>query len=193
VLEHRGVRFTEVSDSTQCPIYDSGPVDEAALAVAMAELAVLSKLPVTPGTCAICTCGSTRRSAPRRSSWRRTCGAWRGRAVPRLRERPRRERRQGVQSAAVLVEWKVLGGPRVLTNIESFADKESCDAWFTADVFDFHLAPGDEHHSGLLDHLNKLYVVGDHGPHFSANNTLLNESTFFRRYCKVVECVFLCS
>jgi hypothetical protein len=32
VLEHRGVRFTEVSDPTQCPIYDSGPVDEAALA-----------------------------------------------------------------------------------------------------------------------------------------------------------------
>ena len=60
----------------------------------------------------------------------------------------------------------------VLTNIENFADKESCDAWFTTDVLDFHLAPGDEHHS-LLYHLTKLYVIGDHGPHFSANNTLL--------------------
>ena len=48
----------------------------------------------------------------------------------------------------VLAERKVLGGPLVLTNIANFADKESCDAWFTADVFDFHLAPGDEHHSG---------------------------------------------
>ncbi len=93
----------------------------------------------------------------------------------------------------VLVERKVLGGPLVLTNVANFADKESCDAWFTADVFDFHLAPGYEHHSGLLDHLTKLYVVGDHGPHCSANNTLLNDSTFFRRYGKVVECIFLCS
>jgi hypothetical protein len=93
----------------------------------------------------------------------------------------------------VLVERKVLGGPLVLTNVGNFVDKESCDASFTADVFDFHLAPGDEHHSGLLDHLTKLYFVGDHGPHFSANSTLLNESTFFCRYGKVVECIFLCS
>ena len=73
----------------------------------------------------------------------------------------------------------------VLTNIENFADKKACDAWFTADVFDFHLAPCGEHHCGLFDHLTKLYVVGDHGPHFSANNTLLNESPFFRRYGKL--------
>ena len=40
----------------------------------------------------------------------------------------------------VLVERKVLGGPLVLTNVANFADKEPCDVWFTADVFDFHLA-----------------------------------------------------
>ena len=81
----------------------------------------------------------------------------------------------------MLVERKVSGGPLVLTNGANFADKESCGAWFTADVFDFHLAPGDEHHPGLLDHPTKLYVVGDHGPHISANNTLLNESKFLRQ------------
>ena len=48
VLEYRGVRFTEVSNPTQCPIHDSGPVDEAALAVAVAELTALCNQPVTP-------------------------------------------------------------------------------------------------------------------------------------------------
>ncbi len=61
----------------------------------------------------------------------------------------------------VLVERKVTGGPLVLVNLTNFADKEACDAWFTADVFDFHLSRGDHHHPGLL---KKLYICGDHGP-----------------------------
>ena len=91
VLEQRGVRFTEVSNPTQCPIHDSGPVDEAALAAVVEELRALCKQPVTlantrrrkalsPSSarcgrrwiCTTCTCGSTRSSAPRCSSWRRT-------------------------------------------------------------------------------------------------------------------------
>ena len=47
VLEERGVHFTEVSIPTQCPIHDSGPVDEAALAVVVEELHALCKLSVT--------------------------------------------------------------------------------------------------------------------------------------------------
>ena len=41
VLEHRGVRFTEVSNPTQCTIHDKGPVDEATLAEVVVELNVL--------------------------------------------------------------------------------------------------------------------------------------------------------
>jgi hypothetical protein len=212
VLEHRGVRFTEVSNPTQCPIHDSGPVDEAALAAAVAELTAVCKLPVTQAN-------TRRRKAlvTEQRALRKAVDLYRLHLRQYEKQRAKAQRLEadlvpgeGVlyrdfvndhdETGAkvcnlqlVLVERKVLGGPLVLTNIENFADKESCDAWFTADVFDFHLAPGDEHHSGLLDHLTKLYVVGDHGPHFSANNTLLNESSFFSRYGKVVECVFLCS
>jgi hypothetical protein len=81
----------------------------------------------------------------------------------------------------------------VLVSLANFADKEACDAWFTADVFDFHLSHGDHDHQGLFDHLNMLYMCGDYGPYFSANNTILNETTFFRRYGKTLHCVFLCS
>jgi len=212
VLQHCGVRFTEVSNPTQCPIHDSGPVDEAALAVVVEELTALCKLP-----------GSTANTRRRKALVTEQRALTKAVDHYHLHLRQYEKQRAKVQQLEanlvpgegllyrdfvndhdesgakvcnlmlVLAERKVLGGPLVLTNIENFADKESCDAWFTADVFDFHLAPGDDHHSGLLDHLNKLYIVGDHGPHFSANNTLLNESTFFRRYKKVVECLFLCS
>ena len=87
----------------------------------------------------------------------------------------------------------VKDGPLVVMNISNLADKEACDAYFTADVFDFHLTKGDEHHPGLFDDIHTLYLVGDHGPHLSSNNTILNEMIFFRKYGKKVYTTFLCS
>ena len=76
------------------------------------------------------------------------------------------------------------GEELVTTNIHNFGDEESCDKYWTADIFDFHFARGDAHHSGLLDGITKVTIVGDHGPHFSANETIFNESTFFTKYSK---------
>jgi len=90
----------------------------------------------------------------------------------------------------VLVERKVVGGPLALTNIENFADAEACDSLITADIFDFHLGKKDHHHPGLLDHLDTIYLCGDHGPHLSSNNTILNESSFYRKYGKTIHAIF---
>ena len=46
---------------------------------------------------------------------------------------------------------------------------------------------------GLLARASKLYIVGDHGPHFSAKRTAWAESTWRARFDIEVEPVFLCS
>ena len=57
--------------------------------------------------------------------------------------------------------------PEVLiqSNIANFFDQEAC-YYATADVAQFHLAPGDAHHSGLFDGFSKITFFGDHGSHF---------------------------
>jgi hypothetical protein len=147
VLELGGVRFTEVSNPTQCPIHDSGPVDEVALAEVVEELAALCKLPVS--------FASTRRRkvlATEKRSLQKAVDLY------HLHLRQYEKQRAKVQQLEadlvpgegvlyrdyvndhdengakvcnlqlVLVERKVPGGPVVLTNIENFADKEACDA-----------------------------------------------------------------
>ena len=95
-------------------------------------------------------------------------------------------RGKGVQFAAdgrlsECGEW-----PSPCEKIANLADKEACDTYFTADVFDLHMATADGNHPGLLDEFHTCYVVGDHGSHFSANATLINESTFLEVWQKGV-------
>lgn len=75
------------------------------------------------------------------------------------------------------------------------------DAWYVADVFQFHMGEeADEDSpanppkfSGLFRNFHTLYLVGDHGPHFSSKQTIYNESFMQTKYRKTIYSVFLCS
>mgnify|MGYP000494414702 CR=1 FL=1 len=68
----------------------------------------------------------------------------------------------------------------------------STDAYFTADVFDFHLKPNSAKNPGAFDSFHTIYLSGDHGPHFSCLQTFFNESSFSEKYGKRLSCFFLC-
>jgi hypothetical protein len=80
-------------------------------------------------------------------------------------------------------------------------DSQSCDAAFVTDVFDFHLAKEEEEgandgkprFSNLFSQFHKLIISGDHGPHFSSRQTMLNESRMKKKYGKEVHILSLCS
>ena len=87
-------------------------------------------------------------------------------------------------------------GPLHVLNIHNFCtdkDTQSADAFFVADVFDFHLQRQSDTHPGTFDRFTKIYPACDHGPHFSSVMTMHNESTFYEKYGKEVESHFLCS
>ena len=212
VLEARGIRYTQVHNPCQCPIHDNGPAHEAALAKVDQEIQANVRLEQDQ------TVRNKRRDLlSERRALQKDVDLYRQHLRQFEKQRKyvqnleaRLEPGEGVlyrdyvndhdETGAkicnlqfVLVERKVKDGPLVLTNISNLAEKEACDAYFTADVFDFHLSKGDEHHPGLFDHIHTLYIVGDHGPHFSSNNTILNETNFFSKYGKKVYAIFLCS
>ena len=66
----------------------------------------------------------------------------------------------------------------------------SCDAYFMADVWEYFLGV-----SKFLKRKNitKLYVSGDHGPHFSAVQTFFKECTLYLKYQILLHDFFLCS
>ena len=80
-----------------------------------------------------------------------------------------------------------------LSNLCSDPDTQSCDRFYYRDVMHFHLSPQDDHHSGLLSGFSKLYVVGDHGMHFSSKSTFWLHSTWFTTFDVEIEDVYLCS
>jgi hypothetical protein len=80
-----------------------------------------------------------------------------------------------------------------ISNFCSDPESQSCDRDFVADVFEFHLAPKGEHGSGLFERFTKIYVSGDHGPHFASIDTIYNESRMKRRFDKDFHIVSLCS
>jgi hypothetical protein len=47
---------------------------------------------------------------------------------------------------------------RKLSNLCSDSASQSCDAYYVADVFDFHMRPKDEFHSGILSGFKKIYL-----------------------------------
>ena len=70
------------------------------------------------------------------------------------------------------------------------------DAYFTAEVFNFHLSTnpdGAADFSNLFARFHTLFLVGDHGPHFSSQQTFFNESFMQTKFHKTIRCLFLCS
>ena len=84
-------------------------------------------------------------------------------------------------------------GELLQMKISNFSHKESCDAYFVADVMDLHMKGKANGGSGLFDTFTKVYMVGDHGIHFSDIRTIFNESCMFSKYGKAVHVVSLCS
>ncbi len=68
-----------------------------------------------------------------------------------------------------------------------------CDAFFVADVMDFHMKAVTDGGSGFLEHEDHIIQSGDHGPHFACCETVWNESQFFDKYGKTLSNLFLCS
>jgi len=102
-----------------------------------------------------------------------------------------------LKNLVLVVLWRdEKGAPlqvRKLSNLCGHRESRSCDAYFVRDVFEFHMSPKDDYHTGYLNGFKKIYVAGDHGPHFVALKTLLNESMMKSKYGVDIECVFLCS
>jgi hypothetical protein len=70
------------------------------------------------------------------------------------------------------------------------AETRKTDSYYVADVFDYHLR---EEGPRTFRKFHKIYLCGDHGGHFSSQETIFNESTFKTKYNIEVECLFLCS
>lgn len=81
-----------------------------------------------------------------------------------------------------------------LNHICSVKDEQAHDSYYVADVFDFyfrrHGVTSDFFRSRGID---RIFISGDHGPHFVSKATIYNESCFYERYGVRVHCYFLCS
>ena len=211
VLAERKIKYTVVEHDTRCPIHDKGPVQERQLDIVLSALADLEKEirlsgdnisgdqlarrkdlvgqkrllePAVRLYHIHLKQYATQRKLVQNIDANLTFGSG---VLYRDYVNDHDEFGNKVCNLCLVLRTPVgPGEPPSTINIHNFANNESCDAYWTADVFDFHLAPGDDHHSGLLDSVHTLFIVGDHGPHFSANETVYNESCFFRRYGKKV-------
>ena len=93
----------------------------------------------------------------------------------------------------VLVRIAKVNGVRTVvktSHICNDPNSRSTDSYFVADVFGYHMAHADP---GLFADFHTIYLVGDHGPHFSSNDTIRNEATFYKKYKKTLHLIFLCS
>ena len=96
----------------------------------------------------------------------------------------------------VVLYREVSGGDLVpinISNIIEFDKDGSCDAYFVADVFTFHLKSKEQGGTGLFERFHKIIISGDHGPHFSSAETIYHESTFYAKYKKQIQVLSLCS
>jgi hypothetical protein len=86
-------------------------------------------------------------------------------------------------------------GSLLVVKLHGFcSDKQvGCDAYYVADVMDFHMKSVAEGGSGQFDDVDEIFQSGDHGPHFACNETVYNESCFFNKYGKTLHDLFLCS
>ena len=91
-----------------------------------------------------------------------------------------------INNLQLVLVWRDASSNMLTTfKVSNFcSDKRSMahDAWFTADVFQFHMgtassdSEANKNFSNLFSEFHTIYLVGDHGPHFSCLNTFYNES-----------------
>ena len=99
-----------------------------------------------------------------------------------------------VADLVLVCKWRTHGGGELHTlNLHHFSKRESCDAYFVADVFDYQLHQPDEHHMGFLSQFSTIHLWGDHGPHFSGSVCVYKESEFCHTYDKRILVDFFCS
>jgi hypothetical protein len=68
------------------------------------------------------------------------------------------------------------------------------DAFYVAQVFDFHFGKKGDHSDFFKTQgIHEIFLSGDHGSHFSSAQTVYNESTFYEKYDLQIHCFFLCS
>jgi hypothetical protein len=104
-----------------------------------------------------------------------------------------------IKNLQLVIRWRDKKGgplqtyriPNICTNTETF----SCDTYFYKDVLEHHLRARKHGGSGVFEELgcHKIYIVGDHGPHFSSEQAFWAESTWKKRFNIDIEPVFLCS
>jgi len=66
-----------------------------------------------------------------------------------------------------------------LHHLCSDPNQNQADQYFVADAWDYHLR---DRESGFFSKFKKIYISGDHGPHFSGAETIVNYSRFFSKY-----------
>ena len=87
------------------------------------------------------------------------------------------------------------GGPLHVfkfNNLCTDKNTSSSDAYFVADVFDYYFGKGPGHSTFFKD-FSEIFIVGDHGSHFSSQQTVYNESCMWRKYGKTIHIYSLCS
>jgi hypothetical protein len=107
-----------------------------------------------------------------------------------------------LQNLVLVVLWReTIGAPLHVWKFSNLCDdpnSRSADAYYVADVFEFYF----DIQQNCLQHscpffrqlgIKKIYVSGDHGPHFSSIATMYNESTMKEKYDLEVVIFFLCS
>ena len=68
------------------------------------------------------------------------------------------------------------------------------DSYYVADVFDFYFNIEREGSSFFkMRGIKKIYLSGDHSPHFASKMTMFNESCMYHKYGLIIHCIFLCS
>ena len=105
------------------------------------------------------------------------------------------ERGEKVKNLVLTKLTRAEDGSLLVVKLHNFCtDKQSgCDAFYTHDVMDFHLKSEENGGSGQFETINEIFMSGDHGPHFSCNETVYDQSCFFERHGKIIHDSFLCS
>jgi hypothetical protein len=98
-----------------------------------------------------------------------------------------------------VVQWRTtIGGPLHLLKLRHYCSdsmSQSCSAHYNSDVEAFHFKPAGDHNPGLFSKLgiHKVYIGGDHGPHFACFDSLYHEASCKILYGMEVELMWLTS
>ena len=80
-----------------------------------------------------------------------------------------------------------------LNHFCSVKDEFAHDSYYVAAVFDFYFRRNNGSDFFTVLQIKRIFISGDHGPHFTSKATVYNESFFLERYGVRVHCFFLCS